>query len=300
MPATLSQERFLAAKDYLFHKGRSLEQCLFSWGFESAPVSDVLEELAKHQDANGGFFGMGEGPNEHPSPIGSSVAFQHLTNIDALPTTDIVKRGIQYFVDSYDREYDGWPQSVPDDGYLEKELPLYWGNPGGEIVGYLWRYNKLVPFDFLAQVTSVAMDYFRGLEGSVPRFCDLCFLRCARFIDSKYADEIIPKLIETVRHHNLERDHRKWDSHYFIKPYWYAMTQDSPLYSVLEEEIEYSLDFDIRTQEQDGSAYLTFNVEGIDRMIWKSVWTLESLNVLRNYGRIEGFESSNKGLRGTR
>ena len=296
MGAILSRERFLAAKDYLFQKGRPLEQLLFRWEFEEAPACNVLEELAKHQYPNGGFFGMGEGPNEQSSPIGSSVAFQHLAAVGARPETGIVQRGIQYFTDTYDHEHEGWPQKVPDDGYLEKELPLYWGNPGGEIVGYLWRYKELVPSDFLEHVTRVAMDYFRGIKGPVPGFCDLCFLQCARFIDSKYACEIIPKLIETVRHHSLEWDHSKWDSQYFMKPYWYAMSPAAPLCSVLKREIEYCLDFDIRTQEEDGSAYLTFSTEGTDRMIWKSVWTLESLRVFRNYGRIEGIGSSNKAI----
>jgi len=177
---------------------------------------------------------------------------------------------------------------VPDDGYLEKDLDWAWGNPGAEIVGYLWRYRELVPPEFLAHVTSVAMAHFRGIEGHVSTFCDLCFLRCANFIDEMYREEIIQKLIATVAHHNLERDHSKWESTYFVKPYWYAMTPDSPLHPVLKEEIEYCLDFDIRTQEEDGSAYLTCPVTGVGRTIWKSVWTLESLRVLKAYGRIEG------------
>jgi hypothetical protein len=287
----LTQNNFARARAYMEQHGRPLEQSLFRWVFDSGSTAAVYDELAKHQASNGGFFGMGEGPNDAPSPMGSTVAFQYLTDIRAPASYVIVQRGIQYFIDTYDHEYEGWPQTIPDDGYLEKDLHWCWGNPGGEILGYLWCYRELVPREFLTHVTDVAMTHFRGITSHVSTFCDICFLRCARSIDPQYKDEIIQKLIETVSHHNLERDHAKWETGYFVKPYWYAMTPASPLHPVLKDEIEYCLDFDIRTQAADGSAYLTFNVTGQDQVIWKSVWTLESLRVLKAYGRIEGVSS---------
>ena len=115
-----------------------------------------------------------------------------------------------------------------------------------------------------------------------------CFLRCADFIPEPYHGEIIQGIANGIAQHNLERDYTRWKHGYFVKPYWYARTPDSSLYLVLKDEIERCLDFDIQTQEPDGSARLTFRVEGEARNIWKSVWTLESLRMLQAYGRIEG------------
>jgi hypothetical protein len=264
----LTKSNFDRAKAYLMHKGRPLEQCLFQWQFENGPQSTVLDALTRHQAANGGFFGMGEGPNESPSPMGSTVAFQYLTDVGAKSDCKVVEQGIQYFIDTYDHAYDAWPQTVPDDGFLEETMHSEWGNPGAEIVGYLWRYKELVEQDFLEYVTNVAMSKLQDPQGHVSTFADMCYLRCSQFIDNSNSDEIIQKLIHTVTNCNLERDHSKWDAGYFVKPYWYAMTPDSPLYPAIREEIDACLDFDIRTQTEDGSAFLTFSVDGIDQEIW--------------------------------
>lgn len=41
-------------------------------------------------------------------------------------------------------------------------------------------------------------------------------------------------------------------------------------------------------RETDGRMRPTFHVEGVNKIIWKSIWTLESLRVLKAYNRIEG------------
>lgn len=166
----LTQDNFARARAYIQQQGRPLEQSLFRLFFESAPSSHVYDALAKHQSCNGGFFGMGEGPNEEPSPMGSTVAFQYLTDIDAPPSNAIVQRGIQYFVDSYDRDFEAWSQHIPDDGQLKNDLPWGWGNPSAEIVGYLWRYEELVHPEFLDHVTRVALANIRGLTSHVSTF----------------------------------------------------------------------------------------------------------------------------------
>lgn len=284
----LTRENFDRARNYVMENGRPLEQSLFRYVFEDGTRADVLQALAQHQAPTGGFFGMGEGPSDTPSPIGSTVAFQHLTDINASSDDAIVQGGIRYFIDTYNSTHEAWPQLEGDNRYFENDLPWNWGNPGAEIVGYLWRFKDLVPEEFLAHVTDVASARLREVKGPVSPFAGLCFLRCASFIDEPHREEIIRKVANSVAHHNLERDHSTWEDSYFVKPYWHAMTPSSPLRGLLKEEIDWCLDFDIRTQESDGSARLTFHVEGPDRMIWKSVWTLESLRVHKAYNRIEG------------
>jgi hypothetical protein len=268
--------------------GRPLERGLFRWCFEDGSVADVLDALSAHQDQGGGFRAMGEGPIEAASPIGTSVAFQRLADIGASPQCPLVQRGIRYFLDTYDHRHSGWPQKFPDDGYLENDLPLHWGNPSAEIVGYLWRYRKLVPVDFLAEITHVAMANFRQVGREMPCFSDLCFLRFAAFAPEEYRREIIGELGDGIVQANALRDRDKWGRGYFMKPYWYAPSPDGPLAAVLRDAIDDCLDFDIRTQKPDGSAHLTFHAEGEAKRLWKSIWTLESLRVLRAYGRIEG------------
>jgi hypothetical protein len=284
----LTREGFARARAHLVEHGRPLEQGLFRWCFENGSARDVLRALAAHQASNGGFCGMGEGPITSPSPIGTSVAFQHLTDLGAPCEHRLVQGGIRYLIDTYDHEHAAWPQEIPDDGYLVHDLPLHWGNPSAEIVGYLWRHRHWVPADFLGQVTDAAMANLRRIGHELPPFADLCFLRCAESIDEPHRGEIIQRLVGGTARRNVQRDYARWETGYFVKPYWYARTPASPLYPVLRDEIERCLDFDIRTQEPDGSARLTFQVHGDARRIWKSVWTLESLRILKAYDRIEG------------
>ena len=283
----LSREDFGRARDYLMAHGRPLEQSLFRHCFENGPASEALGALRAHQAPEGGFFGMGEGPIDAPSPIGSVVAFEHLTDLKAPSSEPLVQNGIRYFIETYDRGYAVWPEQVPDAGYLANNLPLHWGNPSAEIVGFLWFYRDLVPAGFLTEVTDLAMTNFRLVGDDLASCAGQCFLRCAEFLPQPYRDEILDAMIGGIARRSIECDYTKWDSEYFFKPYWYAMTPASPLYPVLREEVDRCLDFDIRTQEPDGSAWLTFSAGGESRRIWKSVWTLESLRALKAYGRIE-------------
>lgn len=284
----LTRDNFDRARAYLMQHGRPLEQALFRWCFEDGSASDVLSVLKVHQASNGGFFGMGEGPITVPSPAGSAVAFEHLTDLGIPGQQSLVQSGIRYFIDTYDHQHAVWPPQIQDDDYLSSDLPRHWGNPSAAIVGFLWCYRELVPASFLAKVTDVAMANFGQIGDSIPGFADLCFLRCADFIPQPYRDEIIYALAGGIARRKAQCNHAHWDHGYFIKPYWYARNPAAPLRSVLGDEIERCLDFDIRTQEADGSARLTFQVEGESRRIWKSMWTLESLRLLKAYGRIEG------------
>jgi len=130
------------------------------------------------------------------------------------------------------------------------------------------------------------MGNLRALALPVPGFSDLCFLRAAKFVPPRHGDEIIGKIAAGVRS-NLVLDHEKWATSYFIKPYWYAMTPEQPLYGPLKDEVEACLDFEIASQETEGSFRLTLTVADQGERTWKSIWTLEALRALKAHSRIE-------------
>ena len=283
----LNQVKYASAREYLRCSGRPLEQALFRHFFDGTSVDEALHALEMHQTDDGGFRDMGEGDSDTSSPIDSTIAFQHLVDLGISADNAIVKRGIQYFLSTYDSTHQAWVQKTTDPEYLVRDLPEHWGNPSAEIVGYLWRYRELVPPGFLGEVTQVAMERIRKQSLPIPGFSDLCYLRCAKFIPSKEGSEIRQRIRSGFRK-NLSLDHDKWNTSYFIKPYWYAMSPEEPLCSDIADEIVACLDFDIHKQEDDGSFFLTFSVRGEARKTWKSIWTLEILRVLRAYSRIEG------------
>ena len=283
----LSQQAFESAREYLISDGRPLEQALFLHLFERGSLDEALHALEMHQTDDGAFRDMGEGDSGTSSPIDSTIAFQHLVDLGISADNAIVKRGIQYFLSTYDSTHQAWPQKTTDPEYLVRDLPEHWGNPSAEIVGYLWHCRELVPSRFLGEVTQVAMERMRKQSLPIPGFSDLCYLRCAKFIQQQQGAEIRQKIRSGFKK-NLVLDHDEWNTSYFIKPYWYAMSPEEPLYPDIAGEIEACLDFDIRKQEADGSFFLTFSVREEARKTWKSIWTLEILRVLKTYGRIEG------------
>ncbi|MBL4575083.1 MAG: hypothetical protein JKY51_03160 [Opitutaceae bacterium] len=296
MHAVLTQNQFSKARDFLLREGRPLEQQLFRHYFEQSDVEGILRELNAYQMPDGGFRRMGEGNRNASSPIGSTVAFQHLVELDVGSDHPIVQKGVDYFLSAYDQDYAAWPQNADDRRYLEDNLYQHWGNPSAEIVGYLWKYRESVPPEFLEHVTAIAIDHFHNLSVPVPGFSDLCYLRLARWIlTDSIREDIYRKVSEGVCQ-NLQLDHTRWHTQYFIKPYWYATHPTCVFHGLLRDEINACLDFDIETQEDDGSAYLTFKVDGEAKRIWKSIWTLEGLKILKNYGRIETMRSSDQSI----
>lgn len=281
----LSRQSFDRAREFLMTCGRRLERALFLHLFESGSREDCLTALAEHQTSSGGFREM-KGAIES-SPIGAIVAFQHLVDLEATADHPLVRGGVEYFLHAVDHEHEFWPprEKLPDP--ITNHLPDRWGNPSAEIVGYLWKYRELVPESFLEYATELALRNLRRIPAPIFEFADICFLRLADHIDPSYDhDEIIRKVGDGVMG-NLQLDHAKWDTGYFVKPFYYALSPDAPLYPMVRAEVQACLDWEVRTQEEDGSFKLTWNAKGLRRKNWKSVWTLEVLRVLRSYGRIE-------------
>ena len=55
---TLTKPEFEQAANYLRTQARPLERALFAYHFEGGPIDTVYAELAKFQNADGGFFGL--------------------------------------------------------------------------------------------------------------------------------------------------------------------------------------------------------------------------------------------------
>ena len=283
----LRRENFDLARAYLMREGRSLEQTLFRYFFENGSATVVADALQNHQAPGGGFVDMGEGGRERPSPMGSSVAFQHLVDIGMGHDCPLVKKGIDYFMETYDEEYDAWPQKEGDQEFLSNELVLHWGNPGAEIVGCLWRYSERVPRDFLQQVSDEALSRLAQAPLPIAPFTGLCYLRMAKHLPDKEKACLIVERVRTRVEENLETDRDKWSS-WCMKPYWYALTPEEPLYVQLSEVIGMSLDHEIGSQTEHGNFPLTFDhVDEIEKRTWRSIWTLEILRVLKAHNRIE-------------
>ncbi|RDU37200.1 hypothetical protein DRW41_11005 [Neobacillus piezotolerans] len=142
MVQTLSFDNFQKAKSYLMNHGRDLEQELFRFHFENGNRQNVIELVQRYQGENGGFRNMGEGHSTIPNGMDTNMAYQYLSDVGATTSDEVVQKGIQYIIDSYDHELGCWhPRpNARSKGWTD--------NPCAELAGFLYEYRELVPEDF--------------------------------------------------------------------------------------------------------------------------------------------------------
>ena len=113
---SLTTDAFERACELVLRVGRPLEQDQFKYIFGEETVDEVLAEMSKLQNDDGGFDHGMEPDIEIPnsSPLCSSVAFQVLRELEVADDHEIVRSGISYFANSYQTEIGGWDPTDPD------------------------------------------------------------------------------------------------------------------------------------------------------------------------------------------
>ncbi|WP_028612591.1 hypothetical protein [Paenibacillus harenae] len=280
----LSFEKFEAAKNYLMKNGRDLEQELFRFHFEKGSSQALLRVLSNYQGEDGGFKNMGEGHPIYTNAMDTSMAFQYLSEVGATSRDEIVQKGIQYIVDSYDCSLKCWHPRP-------NETSSRWGdNPGAELVGFLFEYRDLVPNDFLEAVTETPLSSIRNPKKTYDQFYflkALCFLRLAARVVEPYKTEILDWLKADI-FEIIETDQSKWATIYSAKPFFFAHSPQSPLYETIKHQVIRSLENEIITQSEEGNFVLNWNTDAESQRIWKSIWTMDVLRALHHHAMIEG------------
>ena len=111
------------------------------------------------------------------------MAFQYLSEVGATSDNEIILKGINYIVKSYDHSLNCWH---PRHNEISND---WYNNPGAELVGYLYEYRELVPKEFLETVTERAMSSILNSNKPYPQYYfleALCILRLAARIDEPY------------------------------------------------------------------------------------------------------------------
>lgn len=265
----------------MIENGRDLERELFRYHFENGSLQDFLEVISSYQGKDGGFKNMGEGHPNYTNAMDTSMAFQYLSEVGATSNNEIVQKGINYIIESYDQALKCWHPR-------HNERATIWGdNPGAELVGYLYEYRELVPDSFLASVTEIVMSSIRNPKKPYHVFLDsLCILRLAARIDEPFKTEIINRIKANI-YEIIETDQGKWATTYSAKPFFFAHSPKSPLYETIKNHVFRSLENEITTQSEEGNFVLNWSVQDEEsNRIWKSIWTMDALRALHYHDMI--------------
>ena len=266
-----------------------------------------MAELVRFQNEDGG-FGRGLEPDfrlHASSPLATSVACQVLRELGVPSEDRTIGRGIVYFLSSFDTVKRKWlstPKELNDephapwwhhDGDLGNAIDRSgWGNPSAEVVACLREHASLVPSEFLAEVSGLALDDICSLPDKIDVHTMLCYLRLMDTLPDESAGQLREK-VERSASLGISGDPDGWPGE-STPLFPFAPSPDSPLGEVLTNSVARRLDKEIERQSDDGSWLPTWtwgqyeNAWQGAKKEWQGHLTLRTLLALRAYGRIEG------------
>lgn len=254
----LSKEAFDRARDFIYKNARPLDCSLYDYLFEDGPREDVVEELSKYQNSDGG-YGHGLESDirlKASSPIVTSIGLQYCKDIDATEQEDIVSEAIKYLLSTYEKEYGYWPYTFLDVNE-EPHAPWWnldeikppaeesWANPSAELAGYIYRYRSLVPDDFVVNLNRRLVENVKSSEHIEGLYKVMCWERA-------YND--FPEPLQSMVAEKIQRTYKR-DAPYTqedlgeIRIFWLAPDTDAILmaypgnvYNLMHQELEKQAD----------------------------------------------------------
>ena len=301
----LTQAAFQNAKSFIMDQGRELDQRRFEFHFEAGSANAVLAALASYQNEDGG-FGNSLEPDirtSTSSAIATTVGFQVLREIRAPVGHTLVRKGIEYFVTTYDEARQIWP-IIPPEVDNAPHAP-WWNyensaetfgqflvNPRAEIIGYLHEFSDGVPTKWLKPLAAAILEHLDSLPDEMEMHDILCFVRLAETEILPNRDQVWEKLAR-VAALQVARNAEQLTG-YVLKPLWLVSSPESPLAAGLKNEVEMNLEFEIEQQGEDGSWAPNFSwgdqypeTWQTAKKEWQSRFTVNTLKTLRDFGRIE-------------
>ncbi len=204
------------------------------------------------------------------SALGTITAFPYLVQTRAPAGLPLVRNGIQYLVNTYDKKLQGWRMLPPEVNHYPRagwwnyspesadaDVTDHWSNPSACAAAYLHRYATLVPANFLKEVTDKAMSEFEAKKETLDGHYYLPFVSPAEALPPEMSASLWPSL-QRQAPAAIVTDPAKWTG-YGVRPLWAVSGPASPLMEVLSEAVNAQLDFEIDRQDSDGS--------------WQPFWT---------------------------
>ena len=301
----LTRAAFQRAKNFLMDHGRALDQRRFEFHFEDGSADAVLAALLPYQNDDGGFGHSLEPDIRTPASaaIVTTIGFQILREIRAPANHVLVRKGIQYFLATYNKSEQVWPIVPPEvdeaphaPWWNYENSPETFGrflvNPRAEIVGYLHEFSDGVPTELLETLTAAVLEHLDSLPDEMEMHDTLCFVRLAETEALPNKDKVWAKLARTARQGVAQNAEQLTD--YVLKPLWLVPSPESPLAAGLKDEVEMNLDFEIEQQGEDGAWSPNFSwgdqyLEAWQtaKKEWQSRITVDTLKTLKDFGRIE-------------
>lgn len=297
----LTKERFEDACEFIKKNARPLDVSLFKYHFEDGTRDEVLQELAKFQNEDGG-FGHGIEPDfrlKASSPMATSVGIQYFCGIDGSPAHELIKSAVRYLVSTYNSELGYWPATF-NDVNEEPHAPWWrvetisppegveWANPSAELAGYLNKYSKFVPNEILKNVNHRTTTY---LEDNKIIGSWLYNIMCCERVYEYFPEPIKSSAREIISDSFLSMIPLSRERLGEIRIFWLAPNQNSLLTLVAPDTVNHHLELEVAEQAEDGGWWPSWkwgqyeDVWLVAEKEWAGKITLRCLQTLRELNR---------------
>ena len=306
----LSREGLDRAIAYLETQARPLERALYRHHFEDGPETDVVRELRRFQNADGGFGNALEPDVRTPSSsaLATGIALRMLTELDCPEGDELVPAAVEYLLSTLDRTALTW-LVVPADTNDHPHAP-WWHDEAGSlaktfhdfliiprvlILGSLHAYAALVPRELLERLTdavSLALAEVPVLgTGGGSDLEYAAYLATAPGLPSSARNLVTERVTSAVPKVTV-RNPEEWSA-YCLTPLRAAPLPTSLGASEIRETLDTHLDWMIDHQAEDGAWNPTWSWFGHYDEVWpdaKREWkghlTLETLLSLKAFHRL--------------
>ena len=303
----LSKAQFENATTYIMKQGRPLEQAICRYNFNGAPKEDILIELKKFQNVDGG-FGNALEPDlraSESSALCTLFALDILVDLEVSSDELMIEKSINYLMRTYDKKDHIW-RLIPEttdtsphapwwnqDG-LDNRFGNFLANPRVHICGHLFHYQELTPQDFRNDLLKRVLAQMETLKGKVSGDKLICYLRLANCNNLPFNEKKrIHRKIREIIPASVETDSGKWDE-YCLKPYWVIESPHSAFLDIIDQALNDNLDYEICNQDKDGSWKPFWSWEktypeywSVAKQEWSAILTLNLIKILQKFGRIE-------------
>jgi len=304
----LNKANLAKARDFITSQARPLEQALCRLRFENGSKEAVLEELSAFQNADGGFGKALEPDLRAPesSVLATLRALQALVALKTSPDHPMVRRAMEYLTATFDEKKAVW-RIIPPTAAAHPHAP-WWNQeplgqvfggflifPRAEVLGYLFEFDP--PSFPMERRLQVLRALLQAVEANADPASAGAVDSCARLYETgqlptEYRQGLYEKLAPLVPR-AVEQDAAKWKQ-YCLKPTWLVRTPDSRFFPLLADSVERNLDYEIDNQSADGSWSPNWSWYGsypdvwpVAEKEWRGILTIQTLETLHAFGRIE-------------
>lgn len=287
---------------------RPLEQALFAHAFEAGPMWRVADALAAYRNPDGG-FGRGLEPDYlggGSSALATAQALRRLVAVDAPRDHALVRDAVAWCRTTLEPSVRVWPIVPRDDGGaphapwwdadgLEQRFSGFTLNPKADLLAQLYALGAGDD----GGLDRLADDVAREVEHRTAADLEIDMhelLGCVALVDAPHVPVLVRhRLFELLGPHLLAavgRDAEAWRG-YGLRPLAIAPRPGAAYAGALGDLVEAELDFLVDTQHDDGAWRPTWDWGRDDevwerqREVWAGVLTLDALQHLRAYGRLE-------------